>query len=151
MFKSMASILSPTVTSHDQNQSFDESDDPERSDPAVNSDALPDDHPIHLLPEARAFYRSGRTPPFVLNKRSEVIKSVVIPTKNGLRPKDEKAIKVRIVAKVCAFKCGFFPLGISLESGEDLLPPPCSMNLSHDSTLSSGKGMLTRESSLALG
>ncbi|KAF6237318.1 hypothetical protein HO173_004787 [Letharia columbiana] len=99
MFKSMASILSPTVTSHDQNQSFVESDDPERSDPAVNSDALPDDHPIHLLPEARAFYRSGRTPPFVLNKRSEVIKSVVIPTKNGLRPKDEKAIKVKIVAK----------------------------------------------------
>ena len=103
MFKSMASILSPTTTSYDKDQPFVETDDSERSDPTVNFDALPDDHPIHLLPEAQTFYGSGRPPPFVLNKRSQVIKSVVIPTKNGLRPKDEKAVKVKIVAKVCAF------------------------------------------------
>ena len=102
MFKSMASILSPTTTSYDKDQPFVETDDSERSDPTVNFDALPDDHPIHLLPEAQTFYGSG-PPPFVLNKRSQVIKSVVIPTKNGLRPKDEKAVKVKIVAKVCAF------------------------------------------------
>lgn len=102
MFKSMASILSPTMTSHEKEQSFIESDDPERSDPAVNSNALPEDHPIHLLPEAQRLYGSGRAPPFVLNKRSQVMKNVVIPTKNGLRPKDEKATKVKIVAKVCA-------------------------------------------------
>lgn len=99
MFKSMASILSPTMTSHEKEQSFIESDDPERSDPAVNSNALPEDHPIHFLPEAQRLYGSGRAPPFVLNKRSQVMKNVVIPTKNGLRPKDEKAIKVKIVAK----------------------------------------------------
>ena len=103
----MASILSPTTTSHEKDQSPSfaaESDDRERSDPSVNADALPDDHPIHLLAEAQTVYSNGRQPPFVLNKRSEVIKSVVIPTRNGLRPKDEKATKVNIVAKVCVFQ-----------------------------------------------
>ncbi len=98
----MASILSPTITSYEKDHPFVEPDDPDCSDPTVNSDALPDDHPIHLLPEAQTFYGSGRSPPFVLNKRSQVIKNVVIPTQNGLRPKDEKATKVKIVAKVCA-------------------------------------------------
>lgn len=101
----MASILSPAVTfqEKDQSPSFAaQSDDSERSDPSVNVDALPDDHPIHLLAEAKTLYSNGRQPPFVLNKRSEVIKTVVIPTKNGSRPKDGKAIKVKVVAKVCA-------------------------------------------------
>ena len=100
MFKSVASILSP-MASHGKDQLLVEPDDPERSDPDVNSDALPEDHPIHLLAEARKVYGNGRPPPFVLKKRSQVIKNVVIPTKNGLRPKDEKATKVEIVAKVC--------------------------------------------------
>lgn len=109
MFRSMASILSPTMNSHEKDQSpslIAESDDRERSDPSVNTDALSDDHPIHRLAEARTFYdnyNNGRRPPFLLNKRSEVIKTVVIPTKDGLRPKDEKAIQTKIVAKVRLF------------------------------------------------
>ena len=47
-------------------------------------------------------------PPFVLGRRSEVGKTVVFPTKSGARPKDEKAVKVKIVAKVCALMHGFF-------------------------------------------
>ena len=100
--KSLVSILSPAMTSHEKEQSSIESVDPERSDPAVNVSALPGDHPIHLLNEARKLYGSERAPPFVLKKRSEVKRNVVIPTKNGSRPKDEKATKVNIVAKVCA-------------------------------------------------
>ena len=99
MFKTMASILSPTITSYEKDHPIVEPDDPECSDPTVISDALPDDHPIHLLLEAQTFYGSRQPPPFVLKKRSEVIKNVVIPTRNGLRPKNEKATKVKIVAK----------------------------------------------------
>ena len=101
----MASILSPTMNSHEKDQlpSFAaESDERERSDPSVNADALPDDHPIHLLAEAQTFYSNDRQPPFLLIKRSQVIKTVVIPTKKGLRPKDERAIMTKIRAKVCA-------------------------------------------------
>ena len=96
----MASILSPNMT-HEDN-------DPERSDPSVNSDTLPDDHPIHFLLEARKYYGNIGTPPFVINKRAQVIKVVVIPTKDGLRPKDSKATKAKIVAKVCALHGGHF-------------------------------------------
>ena len=111
MFRSMASILSPTMNSHEKDQSSSstaESDDRERSDPSVNTDALPEDYPIHLEAEARTYYNNynnGRRPPFLLNKRSEVIKTVVIPTKDGRRPKDEKAIQTNIVAKVHTFYC----------------------------------------------
>lgn len=101
MLKSMASILSPNMTSDEKDRSFVDPDDPERSDPDVNSDALPEDHPIHLLREAQDLYGSSRPPPFVLNKRSQIVKTVVIPTKSGSRPKDEKATEVKIVAKVC--------------------------------------------------
>ena len=94
------------MNSHEKDQlpSFAaESDERERSsDPSVNADALPDDHPIHLLAEAQKFYSNGRQPPFLLNKRSQVIKTVVIPTKKGLRPKDERAVMTKIRAKVCA-------------------------------------------------
>ena len=103
------------MNSHDKDQlpSFTaESDDRECSDPSVNTDALPEDHPIHFEAEARTFYNNynnGRRPPFLLNKRSEVIKTVVIPTKDGLRPKDEKAIQTKIVAKVRLFTIvGYF-------------------------------------------
>lgn len=95
----MASVSIPSTSSDRKGLSFVEPDDTERSDPTVNSNALPDDHPIHLLPEAQIFYKGSR-PPFVLRKRSEITKEVVIPTKNGSRPKDDKAVKVRIVAKV---------------------------------------------------
>ena len=114
MFKSMASILSPAVAPLEKDQSPSsaaKSDDPEQSDPSVNTDALPEDHPIHLLAEAQTLYSNGRQPPFVLNKRSQVIKIVVIPTKNGSRPRDEKAVKAKIVAKVCT-RCGAFFLSI---------------------------------------
>lgn len=103
----MASILSPTMTSHEKDQPpslIALSDDRERSDPSVNTDAMSEDYPIHLEAEARTYYNNynngGRRPPFLLNKRSEVIKKVVIPTKDGQRPKDEKAIQTDIVAKV---------------------------------------------------
>lgn len=148
MFKSMASILSPTMPSHEEGQPF---LDPERSDPAVNSDALPDDHSIHLLPEARTFYGSGRLPPFVLNKRTQVTKSVVIPTRNGSRPKEEKETKVNIVAKVCLLETDFFPVNTFLDGWGDLSHRLCSIDLFHDSTSGHEKGMLTRASSLALG
>lgn len=80
-----------------------EPDDPERSDPSVNVDALPKDHPIHLLAEARRYYGDDRKPPFLLNKRPEAErrKDVVIPTKHGLRPKREKTKLAQIVAMVC--------------------------------------------------
>ena len=68
----------------------------QHSDPSVNTDRLPDDHPIYLLEEARKFYR-GRQPPFVLHKRSEFSKHCVVPTKDGLRPK--VPTKVQIIAK----------------------------------------------------
>ena len=102
----IASAFIPRTSSERKGLSFVESDDTERSDPTVNSDALPDDHPIHLLAEAQVFYKGSR-PPFVLNKRSEQTKDVVIPTKNGSRPKDDKAVKVRIVAKVCTIDFSF--------------------------------------------
>lgn len=102
----MASVPILSTSSERKELSFVESDDTERSDPTVNSDALPDDHPIHLLPEAQVYYKGSR-PPFVLNKRSEQSKDVVIPTKNGSRPKDDKAVKVRIAAKVWTIDCSF--------------------------------------------
>ena len=98
----MPSVFLPTPTSHDQDGSFVESDDPDRSDPAVNSDTLPEDHPIAWLPDARTLYSHGRWPPFVLKKHSAIGRPVVIPTKNGSRPKDEKATIVNLKAKVCA-------------------------------------------------
>ena len=103
----MASVLSPGVTSHDNGQSpsiATEPDDPEGSDPSVNVDALPKDHPIYLLAEARRFYGNNQKPPFLLHRRPEVErrKDVVIPTKHGLRPKREKTKLGQIVAKVCS-------------------------------------------------
>lgn len=84
-------------------QSLVERIDPERSNPTTKYKALPDNYPIHFLPEARSYYESGHTrPPFVFKKRSEWIKIVVLPTRAGSRPKDEKAIEAKIVAKVCA-------------------------------------------------
>ena len=106
----MASLWSPNLASQDKSLANVVFDDPERSDPTVNFDALPDNHPIHLLSVAREYYKNGRTPPFTLNKRSEMEKLVVIPTKNGSRPKDEKAVKVKIVAKVCTLLSAFFCL-----------------------------------------
>ena len=78
-------------------------DDPERSDPSVNVDALPEDHPIHLLAEARRYYGDDRKPPFLLKRRpeGERRKDVVIPTKHGFRPKREKTKLGQIVAMVC--------------------------------------------------
>ena len=105
----MASLWSPNMASQDKSLANVVFDDPERSDPTVNFDALPENHPIHLLSVAREYYKYGRTPPpFTLNKRSEMEKLVVIPTKNGSRPKDEKAVKVKIVAKVCTLTSAFF-------------------------------------------
>ena len=109
----MASLWSPDKASQDKDQANLALDDLERSDPTVNLDPLPDDHPVHLEPVARKLYENGRIPPFTLNKRSEMEKLVVIPTKNGSRPKDEKAVKVKIVAKVrtllsafiCSIRC----------------------------------------------
>ncbi|KAM0803428.1 hypothetical protein BDR22DRAFT_71062 [Usnea florida] len=103
MFKSMASVFSPGMTSHDNGQSPSiaiELDDPEGSDPSVHVDALPKDYPIHLLAEAREYYGNNNTkPPFVLRTRpNERLKDVVIPTKHGLRPKREKTRLGQIVA-----------------------------------------------------
>lgn len=103
MFKSVGS-LSPAMTSHEKDQtsySTVESDDRACSDPSVKADTLPDDQPVHFLAEAQTLYSNGRQPPFVLNKRSEVMKTVVIPNKYGLRPRDDKAVKAKIIAKVC--------------------------------------------------
>lgn len=106
MIKSMASVFSPAMASQEKKSPPVESDDRECSDLAVNSDALPEDYPIHLEPEARRYYESSETPvPFLIGKRSptEMVKKVVVPTKKGLRPKNEKATKiVKIVAKVRA-------------------------------------------------
>ena len=44
MFKSMASLLAPAMVSY-KGRSFIGPDDPKGSNPEVNSDALPDDHP----------------------------------------------------------------------------------------------------------
>ena len=104
----MTSIWSLDMAFQDKRQVNNDLDDPERSDPTVNLDPLPDDHPIHLESVARKLYESGRTPPFTLNKRSEMEKLVVIPTKNGSRPKDEKAVKVKIIAKVCTLLSALF-------------------------------------------
>ena len=104
----MASLWSPDMASQDKNQVKVVLDDLERSDPTVNLDPLPDNHQIHLEPVARKLYENGRIPPFTLNKRSEMEKLVVIPTKNGSRPKDEKAVKVKIIAKVCTLLSAFF-------------------------------------------
>ncbi|KAK3174244.1 hypothetical protein OEA41_001488 [Lepraria neglecta] len=65
----------------------------QHSEPSVNTDPLSDDHPIHLLEEARKFYRN-RQPPFVLSKRSQVSKTCVVPTKDGLRPKYPSMIQI---------------------------------------------------------
>lgn len=142
MFKSMASILSPATASHEKDQSpyfAAESDDRDCSDVSVNADALPEDHPTHFLAEAQTHYSNGRQPPFVLNKRSEVMKTVVIPTKYGLRPKDDKAVKAKIIAKVCAIRLfSFHSVSYSLES-------------SHDSTSTHEESMLSHEPHLALG
>ena len=102
----MASVLSPGMISHDKDHSPSIAigpDDPERSDPSVNVDALPKDYPIHLLAEARRYYSDDRKPPFLLNRRPEFErrKDVVIPTKHGLRPKREKTTLGKIVAEVC--------------------------------------------------
>lgn len=97
----MASLRSPSYAFQDKDQANLVSDDLERSDPTVDHDTLPDEHPVHLEPYARKLYTNGRIPPFTLNKRSEMEKLVVIPTKNGSRPKDDKAVKVKIIAKVC--------------------------------------------------
>ena len=104
----MASLWSPDMAFQDKNQVKVVLDDLERSDPTVNLDPLPDNHPIHLEPVARKLYENGRIPPFTLNKRSEMEKLVVIPTKNGSRPKDEKAVKAKIIAKVCTLLSTFF-------------------------------------------
>ena len=109
----MASVLSPGMTSLDKDQYSSIAigpDDPERSDPSVNVDALPKDHPIHLLAEARRYYGNNHKPPFVLHRRPEVErrKDVVIPTKHGLRPKREKTKFGQIVAMVCSHQRNFF-------------------------------------------
>ena len=107
MFRSMTSYLSPTMDPRETGQSPSlsaESDDDERSDPSVNTDALPDDQPIHRLNEAKTFYSNNNASPpapFLIHRRSQIVKDVVIPTKNGLRPKDGKATITQIVAKVC--------------------------------------------------
>lgn len=109
MFRSMTNYLSPTMNSNETGQSPSspaESDDDERSDPSVDIQALPEDYPIHRFEEARTFYsNSSITPPapFLIHKRTQIVKNVVIPTKNGLRPKDGKATITQIVAKVCPF------------------------------------------------
>lgn len=84
-------------------QSLVERLDPERSNPTTKYKALPDNYPIQFLPEARSYYESSHTrPPFVFKKRPGSIKPVVLPNRGGSRPKDEKAIEAKIVAKVCA-------------------------------------------------
>lgn len=84
-------------------QSLVERIDPERSNPTTKYKALPDNYPIQFLPEARSYYESSHTrPPFVFQKRSDSIKPVVLPNRDGSRPKDKKAIKAKVVAKVCA-------------------------------------------------
>lgn len=107
----MTSYLSPTMNAHETGQSPSpppESDDDERSDPSVNTAELPDDHPIHRLKEAHTFYsNSNGQPDFLIHRRKQVVKLVVIPTKNGLRPKDGKATTTQIVAKVCPFEGTF--------------------------------------------
>lgn len=105
MFKSTAPrpVRSSDMTFPKMDQPLVEHIDPERSHPTTKYKALPDNYPIHFLPEARSYYESGHTrPPFVFQKRSESFKIVVLPTKTGSRPKDGKAIEARIVAKVCA-------------------------------------------------
>ena len=87
-----------------------EPDDPEGSDPSANVNALPKDHPIHLLAEARTYYGNDQRPPFLLHRRPEVErrKDVVIPTKHGSRPKREKTKLGQIVAMVCSHPREFF-------------------------------------------
>ena len=113
MFKSMACVIPPGMVSHHNRPSPStaiEPDDPEGSDPSVNVNALPKDHPVHLLVEARAHYGNGQRPPFLLLKRPEVErrKDVVIPTKHGSRPKREKTKLGQIVAMVCSHPRKFF-------------------------------------------
>lgn len=110
MFRSVTSYLSPTMNSHEAGQpssSPAESDDDERSDPSVDIKALPEDHPIHRFEEARTFYSNSNfnpPAPFLIHKRKQLVKAVVIPTKSGQRPKDGKATITKIVAKVCPIR-----------------------------------------------
>jgi hypothetical protein len=62
------------------------------SDRSVNTDKLPDNHPIHLENEARKFF-GDHQPPFVLKKRPEVTKNVAIPTASGLRANEPTVVK----------------------------------------------------------
>lgn len=63
------------------------------SDRSVNTDKLPDDHPIHLEDEARKFFGDGQ-PPFVMQKRHEITKNVVIPTASGRRAQEPTVVEV---------------------------------------------------------
>ena len=147
----MTSLSSSDMAFQDKNQVKVVLDDLERSDPTVNLDPLPDNHPIHLEAFARKLYENGRTPPFTLNKRSEMEKLVVIPTRNGSRPKDEKAVKVKIVAKVCTLLSAFI---CSMRCPRAIpsfrIPSRCPRNI-HDSIRSLENSILTLEFTTSYG
>lgn len=103
----MASIIKPDSPSKAEKKPLvEEINRTQKSDPSINTDKLPDDHPIHLFPEAKEFYRDSR-PPFVLNKHAKVTRTVVVPTQDGLRPQFPK--KVEVIAKPWDKKTMFGP------------------------------------------
>lgn len=64
------------------------------SDPSVNVAKLPDDHPVHLLTEARLKYSDSIQPPFTVRIRAATHikgpRKVIIPTASGGRPRNPK-------------------------------------------------------------
>ncbi|KAL6713451.1 hypothetical protein ACLMJK_008916 [Lecanora helva] len=73
----------------------DQMDDSQISDPRVNTAALPENHPIHYLHEAREYFKDNR-PPFVIRRDDNLTtRALIIPTKDGRRP----AVPDRVEAK----------------------------------------------------
>lgn len=93
MLQSMSSSTSDSADEDVKPTFKDPVDQSLNSDPSVNIATLPDDHPIHLLGEARRCYQGVR-PPFVLRNRAESTRNVVIPTASGKRPAVPKRVKV---------------------------------------------------------
>jgi len=77
------------------------------SDPTIDTTPLPQGHEIHLLKEAKKFYKR-RDPPFVLQRRKEPARVVVIPIECGHRPR--YPTKAELVATPWSDKLMFWTL-----------------------------------------
>lgn len=65
------------------------------SDPNVDVAALPESQPIHLIDKAREQFQGIAPPSFGVSKRDESWKFVVVPSLNGLRPKNPTLVKLK--------------------------------------------------------